>query len=136
VQTINRDVQGYATLRLRMDLMLAAQDVANCGSQGTECPLIARVEYVDVYGNQLEWLHGFYFNYNFSLPGTFCVTCSPRQWPHEQWPKGRWQSYESPNLLEVFTESGNPAATIRSVTLYASGHTFTSFVTDVQLLVE
>jgi hypothetical protein len=136
VQTINRDVQGYASLRLRMDVMVASQDVANCGTQGTECPLIAKVDYVDVFGNPVEWIHGFYFNYNVSLPGTFCLPCTPRQWPHEQWPKGRWQPYESPNLLEIFSTIGNPAATIRSVTLYASGHTFSSFVTDVQLLAE
>ena len=136
VQSLNRDVQGYSALHLQMDVLLTAQDVRNCGSQGTECPLMARIEYTDVFGNPQEWVHGFYFDYDAGLPGTFCITCFPRQWTHEQWPKSKWQTYESPNLLEIFEASNTAAATIRSISLYASGHTFASFVTDVQLLAE
>ena len=64
-----------------------------------------------------------------------CITCGT-QWRHEPWPKGQWQIYASPNLLDVFEVNGTPAALIHTITLYASGHTFTSFVTDVQLLAE
>jgi hypothetical protein len=135
VQNLERDVRGYTTLRLHMEVMLTNQDLKNCGQLGSECPLIAKINYVDIYGSEREWLQGYYYNYDPSLLGTFCATCSP-QWPHEQWPKGKWQVYDSPNLLEVFSGVGTPAAYLRSITLYASGHTFSSFITDVQLLAE
>jgi hypothetical protein len=138
VQSIERDVQGYAALRLHMDVMLGAQDLRNCGAQGTECPLIAKITFVDIYGNTQEWLQGFYYFYDPSpsAGSTLCVSCWPRQWPHEQWPRGKWQLYDSPNLLDLFDANGTPAATVRSISIYASGHSFQSFVTDVQLLAE
>ncbi len=133
-QNVDRDVQGYTTLRLHMDVMIAAQDLKNCGALGSECPLIAKIIYVDIYGNTQEWLQGYFYDYDPNLL-THCATC-PTQWRHEQWPKSKWQPYDSPNLLEIFNATGTPATTIRSITLYASGHTFSSFVTDVQLLAE
>lgn len=135
VQAIDRDVRGYTTLRLHLEAMLSEQDLKNCGQAGSECPLMVKIDYVDIFGSAREWLQGFYFNYDPGAPGTFCASC-PTQWVHAQWPKGEWQSYDSDNLLETFERIGTPAATIRSVTLYASGHTFSSFVTDVQLLAE
>ncbi|MCC6191432.1 MAG: hypothetical protein IT318_20605, partial [Anaerolineales bacterium] len=47
---------------------------------------------------------------------------------------GKWQTYTSDNLLEVWAASGTPAAQLRSITIQGEGHTFTSMVTDVQLL--
>lgn len=135
VQNIERDVRGYSTLRLQMDVMIADQDLKNCGQVGSECPLMVRINYVDVYGKPQEWLQGFFYNYDPGVLGTICASC-PIQWQHQPWPKGQWQPYASPNLLEIFAAHGTPAATIQSITLYASGHTFTSFVTDVQLLAE
>lgn len=135
VQNVERDVRGYTTLRLQMDVMIADHDVKNCGQVGTECPLMVKINYVDVYDKPREWLQGFFYNYDPGFLGTFCASC-PIQWQHEPWPKGQWQPYASPNLVEVFEELGTPAAFIQSITLYASGHTFTSFVSDVQLLAE
>ena len=135
VQNIERDVRGYTTLRLQMDVMLADQDLKNCGQVGSECPLMVRILYVDIYGKGQEWLQGFFYNYDPGVLGTVCASC-PIQWQHQPWPKGQWQPYSSPNLLEVFEGHGTPAANIQSITIYASGHTFTSFVTDVQLLAE
>ncbi len=138
VQNIDRDIQGYSTLRLHMDVYIAAQDLHNCGQFGTECPLMAKITYVDIYGAQREWLKGFFYNYSLgsSFGYTFCVTCSPNQWEHERWPKGKWQIFDSENLLPVFAKAGAQAASIKSIILYASGHTFTSFVTDIQLLAD
>jgi hypothetical protein len=136
VQTLDRDVRGYSSLRLHMDLLIDNQDLRNCGIQGTECPLMAKINYVDIYGNSQEWVQGFFYNYdpNPDFGPTFCVTCAPRQWPHQQWPARQWKVYDSENLLDVWSEAGIPAAVIKSVTFLASGHTFNSFITDIQLL--
>lgn len=138
VQIIDRDVQGYSSLHLHMDVMVDAQDLRNCGVAGTECPLMAKITFVDAYGTPQEWLQGFFYLFapDTSLGYSFCVPCSPIRFQHLQWPKGKWQIYESPNLLELFNQTGIPAVAIKAITIYGSGHTFSSFVTDVQLLAQ
>ncbi len=132
-QVINRDVQGYGSLRLNLDIILVDQDVRNCGAQGTECPLMVKINYIDVGGGEREWLQGFYWNYDPGGPPAVCASCSVR-FVHQQWPQGKWQPYTSEELLDVFTAQGTPAALIQSITIYAEGHTFTSMAADVQLL--
>ena len=132
-QDLNRDVQGYSSLRLDLDIILIDQDVRNCGAQGTECPLMVKINYIDVGGGAREWLQGFYWNYDPGGPPPWCVSCSVR-FVHQQWPQGKWQPYTSENLLDVFAAQGTPAALIQSITIYAEGHTFNSMAADVQLL--
>jgi hypothetical protein len=135
-QVINRDVQGLTSLRLNMDIQIDAQDVPNCGQYGTECPVIVKITYYDVGGGAHEWLQGFYWfpDPNPAHGKTFCVTCSPVQYKHLLWPFGVWQTYTSDDLLQVFASSGAQAATIKTITIYAEGHSFESYFTDVQLL--
>jgi hypothetical protein len=132
-QQLDRDVQGYTSLKLSLDILLAAQDVKNCGAQGTECPLMVKINYLDVGGGAREWLQGFYFNADPSLGYPYCVSCAVR-FVHLQFPQGKWQPWTSDNLLDIFAAEGTPAAQIQSITLQAEGHTFTSFAADVQLL--
>jgi hypothetical protein len=131
----NRDVQGYTSLRLNLDILVAAQDLRNCGQNGSECPLMVKIIYVDVGGGTHEWLQGFYWYYdpNPLYGPTYCASCS-LPFRHLQWPFGKWQPYSSDNLLEVWAASGAPAAQLRSITIQGEGHTFTSMVTDVQML--
>jgi len=134
-QQIDRDVQGYSSLRLNLDVFITQQDVPNCGVFGTECPLMVRIEYIDVGGSQGEWLQGFYYFFDSNpVRGlTYCATCAVR-FEHLQWPQAKWQVHNTPNLLEVFAAAGTPAARIRSITVYGEGHSFNSMVTDIQLL--
>ena len=135
VQLLDRDVLGYASLRLHLELQLAFQDLWNCGLYGTECPMMVKITYVDVYGTSQEWLQGFYYNFDANPQHglTYCVTCSVR-FEHIAWPFAKWQIYDSDNLLQIFAANGAPAARIKSISLYASGHSFTSLTTDIQLL--
>jgi hypothetical protein len=134
-QDINRDVQGLTSLRLNMDIFISAQNVRNCGQFGTECPLMVKINYVDVGGGTQEWLQGFYWFYdpNPAFGLTYCGFCSV-PFAHILWQWATWQPYSSDNLLQVFAANGTPAASIKSVTIYAEGHSFTSMVADVQLL--
>lgn len=135
-QLINRDVQGLTSLRLNMDIQIDNQNLHNCGLQGTECPLIVKINYVDVGGGPHEWLQGFYWylDPNPANGLTYCLTCYPIQYTHIKWPFGAWQTYTSDDLLQQFANSGTLAATIKSITIYGEGHTFESQFTDVQLL--
>lgn len=134
-QDINRDVQGLTSLRLNMDIFLSSQDVRNCGQHGTECPLMIKIIYVDVGGGTQEWIQGFYWFYdpNPAFGLTYCDNCAVR-FIHIQWPWAKWQTYTSDNLLQVFAANGTPAASIKSITIFAEGHSYNSLVTDVQLL--
>jgi hypothetical protein len=134
-QDINRDVQGLTSLRLNMDIQIDNQNLRNCGQYGTECPLMVKISYVDVGGGTHEWLQGFYW-YNDPNPifgPPYCATCTI-QFKHILWPFGEWKTYTSDDLLQIFAAGGTQAATIKSITIYAEGHTFESLFTDVQLL--
>ena len=135
-QDINRDVQGLTSLRLSMDIRIDGQDVRNCGVQGTECPLMVKISFVDIGGGAHEWLQGFYWfddpNPNAGL--TFCLPCFPVQYKHIHWPFAAWQSYTSDDLLQQFANSGTQPSIIKSITIYGEGHTFDSQFADVQLL--
>ena len=135
-QVINLDVQGLTSLRLNMDIQIDGQDLHNCGLQGTECPLIVKIVYIDVGGGAHEWLQGFYVlpDPNEANGKPYCVTCYPIQYTHLVWPYAKWQSFNSDDLLQMFAASGTQAATLKTITIYGEGHTFESLFTDVQLL--
>jgi hypothetical protein len=123
-QVINRDVQGYDSLALSLDLKLLSQSVPGGGYLASEYPVMVDFSYTDVYGKDLHWYQGFYY---LDLPPS-STWAQPNG---EKAPLGIWYSYESPNLLELLKET-RPAR-INSVTVYASGHDYNSMVSDVAL---
>ncbi len=133
-QNIDRDVRDFKALRLHLDVFIGFQDVFNCGVNGTECPVMVKIKYVDANGDEQEWLQGFYYYLNASV-ATNCYVCpEPRNARHELIQVNQWKTFDSENLLDKFTAAGKPAVSIKSITIYASGHSFESFVADVQLL--
>lgn len=134
-QVINRDVRDYKTLRLQLAARLIRQDVLACGSQGSECPLMIKIEYADVAGNNREWVQGFYYLTDPAnkLP-TLCVTCPAPTTEHKRIQRGGWYLYESPDLIELFKKTGVDAAIIKAISIYAEGHIFESYFSEVELL--
>ncbi len=133
-QELGLDVSDFQELRLHLATWLAFQNLRNCGHLGSECPMIVRVEYQDTAGNGHEWLQGFFYlgRTDGSTP-TRCVTCAPPTGNHLHIPLGRWYLYDSPNLMDLFAMAGSPPAIINSISFYASGHNFESYLTDVEL---
>lgn len=126
-QTVNRDVEGYDNLALRLDLKALYQSVPGGGEKDSEYPVMLDLHYTDIYGKDLHWYMGFY---NLELPPG-----SPYPKPSgERVPLGVWYTYESPNLFELLGET-RPAR-INSLTIYASGHDYESLVSDVALTVQ
>jgi hypothetical protein len=125
-QTVDRDVQGYDSLVLRLDLQLLNQSVPGGGYLATEYPVMVDIAYTDVYGKDLHWYQGFY--YLDLPPGSNYVPPSG-----EKIPLGVWYTYESPNLFDVLRET-RPAR-VNSITIYASGHDYESQVSDAALIV-
>ncbi|MCX6028540.1 MAG: hypothetical protein NT169_04455 [Chloroflexi bacterium] len=125
-QAVNRDVQGYDSLVLRLDVQLLYQSVPGGGYRASEYPVMVRINYSDIYGKDLPWVQGFYY---MDLP-----TKSTWDQPTgEKIPLGIWYTYESPNLFDLLRDT-RPAR-INTITIYAAGHDYDSRVTDVALTV-
>ncbi|MEE8390303.1 MAG: hypothetical protein V3S14_05835 [Anaerolineae bacterium] len=128
-QEINYDVRDFAFLQLHLDVRIVGQDISGfggCGYLGTECPIIVRLEYKDIYGTDREWLHGFYTG---EPAGDWLIN-----WWAERLQSENWQTFDSDNLMEEL--AGTPPALIKSLTIYASGHSFHAMATEVELLVQ
>ncbi len=134
-QVLNRDVRDLRELRLHLAVLVQRQDLARCGTMGSECPVMVRIEFLDTSDTPREWLQGFYGNspQSTDAPGA-CVTCGPPTGPHIRLQPSVWYVYDSPNLIEAMTANGLTPASVRAVTIYASGHLFESQVSEVELL--
>lgn len=134
-QRLNQDVRGATALVVTALLKVDNQSVPVCGANGTECPVMVRITYLDTLDGLHEWLQGFY-----ALSGPYADVCPisicESQPQHVQIPQGAWFAYTSPDLIELLRERNLAPATILSVDVYASGHTFTSEVDDIAVLVE
>jgi hypothetical protein len=128
-QEIDYDVRDFASLELHMAVRVISEDIGGfggCGYLGSECPIIVRMEYEDTYGSDSSWQHGFY------------IGESKSDWLTHGWAEaiseGTWQTYDSGNLMEELVDA--PPALIKSLTIYASGHSFHAMVTEVELLTQ
>lgn len=132
---INRDVRDYHTLRLHLAVRIAQQNLSICGSLGSECPVMVKIEYTDIAGGNHEWVQGFYY-----LPDPAntqpvrCITCPPPSGPHLRVTQGSWFFYDSPELISLFKSAGFTPAVISAISIYAEGHAFDSYVSEVELL--
>lgn len=123
-QTLNRDVTDYVSLRIRADLRLLYQSLSGGGIQGSEFPVIIRLNYRDARGNLQWWYHGFFYENPSGFP-------TPNGEPIE---RNVWFAYESPNLMAA--QGDLKPAYLESVQVYASGHDYQSQVADVQVVVD
>jgi hypothetical protein len=137
-QTLNRDVRDLESLVLHLQVRINYHSLSVCGMQGSECPVMVRIDYIDTAGGNRQWVHGFYA---FDDPGLdvepyYCLTCpEPGSGNHDRVPEQIWFLYDSPNLMEISPLEARPAF-IQSVRIYASGHSYDSMVTNVELLAQ
>jgi hypothetical protein len=123
-QEINEDVNVFDELVVQLDVRLMYQSLAGAGYLNSEFPLRVEIEYVDVYGKELRWGHGFYYR-DPDDPSRIVPDGS-------KIPAYNWYTYQSPNLMEALAET-RPAR-INSVRVYASGHNYQSMVSEIYLL--
>jgi hypothetical protein len=125
------DVSQYSTLVLRATFNIQYQSLNACGSQGSECPLMLRVDYTDIHGGNHIWYHGFYARLDpQSNDPQSCDSCTSE---HEQVNANKWYTYDSGNWFTLFSPDTRPA-TILNVQFYASGHQYDVYVGEVALL--
>jgi hypothetical protein len=123
IQIIGKDVRDFTSLELQLSVRLLDQSLAGGGTLSSEFPIIVRLDYKDINGNDNFWTHGFYFKdptVNWTIING------------EKIPRFVWYPYESPNLMEELADV--KPATITSVRIYASGWDYQSMASEVQLL--
>ncbi len=125
-QTVDRDVQGYDSLALEIDVKVRYQSVPGGGERASEYPVMVDVFYTDIYGKDLHWYQGFYSPYQ-NLPATYLPPTG------ESVPLGIWYTYQSPNLFDLL--NATLPARINSISIYAIGHDYESLVSNVALTV-
>jgi len=134
-QIISEDVTDYSSLKLAISMEVAEQSLGVCGQQGSECPLILRIEYTDVNGVDQIWQQGFFAVGEIaSTTPDVCVACPPPLNEHQRVPYKQLVFYESDNLMEKLRLLDAQPQQIKTMTLIASGHTFDMRVADVALM--
>lgn len=126
-------VADYNYLEIRSTLYIHYQSVTACGEQGSECPLMLQVNYIGEDGVARTWRHGIYAEPSNIYP-LRCDTCIDN---HIRIYRGAWYTYESGNLFAILGLADRPEARPREITsvrLYASGHQYDVYVSQVSLL--
>ncbi len=122
-QTLNKYVGDYQRIKLRLDVKLKYQSLSGGGQLNSEFPLMVRINYKDVYGNDNHWVVGFYYQ---NEAGFFINETGNRI------PRDTWFPVEIPDLQ---AQLQNPLI-ITSVQIYASGWDYESLVSEVGLIAE
>jgi hypothetical protein len=123
-QKIDKDVRDFTSLKLHLDVRLIYQSLSGGGFQGTEYPIMVRLDYKDPWGNDQFWVHGFYYQNEDNNPTQY----------GEQIPRYVWYPYETGNLLEILADT-RPTR-IKQIHIYASGHEYQSMISEVGVTVE
>ncbi len=135
-QQIDQDIRGATSLRVRTRVRVDTQTLPGCGSLGTECPIMIRLEYVEQDTASLhEWLQGFYAIGNENGNPVFCQPCAWKAQHEHVAGLGVWYDYESPDLLPLIRAQGIEPAAIHLIEIYASGHIYGSAIDEIAILI-
>lgn len=129
--TPGHDVTGYDYLSLRTTFKLVGHSLSACGVAGSECPLMLQITYLDAAGEQQNWYHGFYAHVDPAL--AYPLSCSSCRQEHDIVNLNTWYTYESENLFAALPAAEHPY-TIQEVRVYASGHEYDVYLSQVSLL--
>ena len=134
------DVSRLTYLSVRATFKVAGHSLSTCGSQGSECPLMLRMDYYPVDsatnergGELVSWIHGFFstfrpeLNYPLNCDSAGCTQ-------HEIVNQDTWYIYESGNLLTQPLLPRPDAITV--FRFYASGHEYDVYVSEISLLAD
>ena len=121
----------YNYFALRATFRINFQSLNACGTDGSECPLTLRMDYLDQQGDAHTWYHGFYVENNPQLDSPLrCDSCAQE---HEFINRNTWYTYDTGSLFALFPPDQRPASII-GIMFYASGHQYDVQVSEVALL--
>lgn len=132
--TPGRDVAEYTYLELQTTFLINFQSLNDCGIDGSECPVMLLMDYIDVTGVARRWYQGFYYRHE---PQTqypaVCITCGQVYQQHRLISEQVWYTFETGNLFDLLTPTERPVY-ISRFEFYAAGHQYDVFVSEVVLL--
>ncbi len=127
------DVSQYDSLRMVTTFSLNYQSLSLCGEDGSECPLMLRIDYENSSSRPTnsQWFRGFYYEDRASDDyKKLCASCFQ---DHLDTNQAVWYTFDSGNLLNLISETDRPQR-INAITFYASGHQFDTVVSEMILL--
>ncbi len=139
--TAGLNVSRLNYLSVRATFKIAGHSLSTCGSQGSECPLMLRMDYyplvpaLNEHGDPqlVSWIHGFFSTFKPEL--TYPLNCDSCGTQHEIVNEDTWYIYESGNLLTQFPMPARPQS-ITVLRFYASGHEYEVYVSEISLLAD
>ena len=132
-QDVNVDVAGRSSLQVRVEFSILFQELAVCGSRGSECPFMVTIGYRDVNNIDREWTQGFYADGTPSEALPDHIADAPDiPTKHVKKSLGTREVFESDNLLRAL---GN-VQTIRYIRLNAEGHGLRTMVYSAELVLQ
>jgi hypothetical protein len=132
-QMTNENVSGRSSLVLRLNFTILFQELKVCGSQGSECPLMVKINYRNKDGGTTDWTQGFYADGTPQMPDLpdFIVQSAEPRTKHIATRLGVDEPYESPNLMTTLKD----IEFVNYIQLYAEGHGVKTQINSVELLV-
>ncbi|MDW8172592.1 MAG: hypothetical protein RML73_08920 [Anaerolineae bacterium] len=132
IEVASSDVSSYNFMEIEATFLISYQSLSACGIQGSECPLMLKLVYDDIYGIRRDWFQGFYAVRNAELDYPLrCVSCSQ---DHLQINEKVWYTFETGNLFNAIPPEQRPAR-LHLLEFYASGHQYDVFVSDLGVFV-
>lgn len=128
---VGQRVDMYDLLEIRTTFYIDGHSLDVCGIEGSECPLMLLMDYVDTDGESNQWFHGFYVNFN--PANQYPVSCVSCQQEHKRINDKVWYTYESGNLFNLLPPDRRPAS-ILNIRFYASGHDYNVYVNELSIL--
>lgn len=129
-----QDISAYEGLSIRTSFYLNYQSLPVCGIEGSECPLMIRLDYINAAGENSFLVYGFY-----NVPATpeqrFPQTCANCIREHIRVQEKTWYSFDSGNILAGFLADQRPVA-ITQLRFYAGGHEYDVRVGRMELIAE
>jgi hypothetical protein len=127
-----QNVEDAGFLELQVNFRIMAQNLAACGFEGSECPLMLRMDYIDRNNQPRRWIHGFFTR---SDPQqNYPLRCNSCTLDHEFVSAGYWYTYKTGNLVTLFPDD-QKIRSILNIQFYASGHHYDVYVSDVVFFV-
>lgn len=130
-QAINKDVRDFRALKLHFVVKVISHDVFVCGQAGSECPMMVRLDYKDDNGTDRSFLQGFYWQLDPNGVNPNYNTTSGARVEHIRVQRDFSFTYDSGDLMTSLSPSQ-----ITAITFYASGHSYSASIAEVELVGE
>ncbi|GAB1421806.1 hypothetical protein MASR2M15_19970 [Anaerolineales bacterium] len=124
------NISSYSWLNLQLTFNIKYQSLSECGIAGSECPVMILLQYEDIHGNIQQMYQGFYADAE--LSSGYPLRCGSCTRDHLKVNPDVWYTFETGNLLTNIPQELKPKR-IASIELYASGHQYDVFISEVAL---